>query len=159
MVIQGHVISKNDYIYSAKVHMATILGRMITYLSGLLPKKSHDPFMKRCWEIMWQTKPSIFSIPQYLWSGNLLGWWPSFNDSFWSRDLVRSRGKLKLLYFHYYSVYEHQTWQEGDLPWGAPIIKVTSLFNHVVLLDHMINYKHISTTAKPKATKVLRLYY
>ena len=35
------------------------------------------------------------------------------------------------------SVYTHQTWQVGNLPWRAPVYKVTWLFNHVVLQDHL----------------------
>ena len=35
--------------------------------------------------------------------------------------------------------YDHQTWQGGDLPWGAPIDIVTWPFNQVVLLDRAIN--------------------
>ena len=37
----------------------------------------------------------------------------------WSRDLVRSHGKLESLYLHYQSAYGHQTWQaylDGLLP-------------------------------------------
>ena len=26
----------------------------------------------------------------------------------------------KLLHLYYHSAYGHQTWQGGDLPWGAP---------------------------------------
>ena len=33
-----------------------------------------------------------------------------------SRGLVKSLSKLKALYLHYFSVYGHQTWQDGDLP-------------------------------------------
>ena len=32
---------------------------------------------------------------------------------------VKSRDNLKSLYLHYHSAYGHQTWQTGDLPWGA----------------------------------------
>ena len=31
-------------------------------------------------------------------------------------SLVRTRDKLKPLHLQYYSVYGHQTWQDGHLP-------------------------------------------
>ena len=42
----------------------------------------------------------------------------------WSRGLVRWHGKLKS-YLHYHSVYGHQTWKDGKLPWWTPAYKVT----------------------------------
>ena len=42
----------------------------------------------------------------------------------WSRGLVRSHDKLKS-YLHYHSVYGHQTWKDGKLPWWTPAYKVT----------------------------------
>ena len=41
-----------------------------------------------------------------------------------SRGLVRWHGKLKS-YLHYHSVYGHQTWKDGKLPWWTPAYKVT----------------------------------
>ena len=35
------------------------------------------------------------------------------------------------------SVYTHQIWQVDNLPWRAPVYKVTLLFNHVILQDHL----------------------
>ena len=35
--------------------------------------------------------------------------------------VARLCDKLKPLYLLYYSAYNHQTWQDGDLPWGASI--------------------------------------
>ena len=47
----------------------------------------------------------------------------------------------------YHSVYDHQTWQDGKLPWLAPTHKVTQTFDHLVLQDHMTNQNYyISTT-------------
>ena len=44
--------------------------------------------------------------------GNLpCGLLPIKPMAFWSRGLMRSRGKLKSLYLHYHSVYGHQTWK------------------------------------------------
>ena len=45
MVLQGHVTSKNHDISTTRVPIATKLGRMITYLDGLLPIKSCDPLI------------------------------------------------------------------------------------------------------------------
>ena len=70
--------------------MATELGRMITYLVGLLPIMSHDP-------------------------PNLAGCWLTLRGSYlsystlWSRGLARLREKLKPLYFYYHCAYCHQT--------------------------------------------------
>ena len=77
--------------------MATELGRMVTYLDGLLPIKTHYRL------ITWSWRPC---------------------------------DKLKL-YLHYHSAYDHQTGQDGNLPWWAPAHKVTRPFNQVVLLDHV----------------------
>ena len=44
----------------------------------------------------------------------------------------------KPLYLHYYSDYDHQTWQVSDLTLGALFDIVTWSFNHVVLLDEVM---------------------
>ena len=41
---------------------------------------------------------------------------PIKSHHLWSRDRVRSRGKLKSLYLHFQSAYGHQTLQEGNIP-------------------------------------------
>ena len=48
----------------------------------------------------------------------------------WFRKI--SCGKLKPLFLHYHSAYNHQTWQDNDLPWTAPTHKVTRPFGHIV---------------------------
>ena len=40
--LQSHVLNKNIYFSITRMLMATKLGRMITYLEGLLPETSHD---------------------------------------------------------------------------------------------------------------------
>ena len=55
----------------------------------------------------------------------------------WSRCFVRSRDKVKLLYLHYLSAYGHQTLQDDNLSWFAPVYKETWFFDHVVLWDHV----------------------
>ena len=49
--------------------------------------------------------------------------------------------KLKLLCLHYYNAYSHGTWQVGDFPWGVSLLIVTSLFNHMILLDDLTKLK------------------
>ena len=39
--------------------------------------------------------------------------------TFKSRGLVRLRDKLKSLYLHFYNVYGHKAWHDGDLTWTA----------------------------------------
>ena len=73
-------------LISPQPPMVTALGRMVTYLEGLLPTKSHEP---------------------------------------WSRVLTKLHDKIRPLYLHYYSVYRHQTWQDGDLTQRVPTHKVT----------------------------------
>ena len=50
-----------------------------------------------------------------------------------------TRDKQKPFYLHCYSAYDHQTWQDGDLPWRAPTVIVIRPFNHVLLLDYVTN--------------------
>ena len=75
------------------------------------------------------------------------------NETMW--NLVNQ--PIKALYLHYYIAYCHQTWQGGDLAWGAPTDKVTWPFDHVVLWDYVAILKHISATRVPVATKLSRL--
>ena len=75
------------------------------------------------------------------------------NETMW--NLVNQ--PIKALYLHYYIAYCHQTWQGGDLAWGAPTDKVTWPFDHVVLWDYVAILKHISATRVPVATKLSRM--
>ena len=43
---------------------------------------------------------------------------------YFKHSLSRSQVKLKPLYLHHQNLYCHQTWQVGDLLWGAPIYVV-----------------------------------
>ena len=72
-----------------------------------------------------------------------------------SHGLRRSYGKLKTSYYH--STCGHQIWQVDDLPWLAPACKVSWLFRHVGLWDHMTKSKHIFTTTDSVATKLGRM--
>ena len=51
----------------------------------------------------------------------------------WSRDHVRSHGKLKNWYLFFPKVYEHQTWQFGDL--GEENPPMESHDCHMILLQ------------------------
>ena len=46
---------------------------------------------------------------------------------------------IKAINLHYYSAYDYQTWQSGDLPWGDPIVIVTWPFNPADLFGHVTN--------------------
>ena len=75
----------------------------------------------------------------------------------WSRDLARSRDKLKP-YLHYHSAYGHETWQDYVLSWRAPNNKVSQCPDHMILKSHVTNENHyISTTKVPLATKLGRM--
>ena len=54
--------------------MATKLGRMVTYLDGLLSIKSHDPLITWFCEITRQTETTISPLLECLWPPNLVGW-------------------------------------------------------------------------------------
>ena len=74
VVSQDHVIYKN-HISTYTVPMTTKLGKMITYLQGLLPIKSHEALIVWSCKITWQTKTTISPLPQNLMPTNFAGWW------------------------------------------------------------------------------------
>ena len=53
--------------------MTTKLGKMVTYLEGLLPIKLNDALIMWSSKITWKTKTIISPIPQCLWPPNLAG--------------------------------------------------------------------------------------
>ena len=66
--------------------------------------------------------------------------------------------QVKTLYLHYHNAYGYQTWQGGDLPYGAPTHKITGHFGQVVLEDHVSNKSNcISTIRVPMVTKLGRM--
>ena len=113
-------------------------------------------------EITWQTK-IISPLKQCLWPSNMVSWWlvirgfhPQCYSKLWSRGLVRSRDKQKLLHLHYHSAYAHQMWQDDNLPWWAAANKVTCPYHHVVKFfwDYVTNQNHnFFTTTVSMATK------
>ena len=84
--------------------MATKLGRMVTNLERLLPKKLLYPLVTWSSKVTWKTKTIISPPPQCLWLPSLSGWWIALRGSFpcystlWSRDLAKSLDKLKPFY-------------------------------------------------------------
>ena len=58
---------------------------------------------------------------------------PTKSDVLSSCGRVWSRDKLESLYLCYQSVYGHETWQDGNLPWGASFHNVTPSFVCVFL--------------------------
>ena len=129
--------------------MATTLGRMVTYLEGLLTIKLHNALitwsckatLSHCkatyisttrvpmttwswfWKVTWQTKIIIYSQPECLWL---------------------------------------QTWQIDNLTRWVRTYKVRSPFYHVVLQDHLKGHltsenHYISTTTVSVATKLARM--
>ena len=78
-----------------------------------------------------------------------------YNCPLWLRGLAWSLDKLKSLYLHYHSVYDHQTCKDGDISWRAPNHKVIQSIDHVALQGHVTNKNHyISITRVPLATKL-----
>ena len=84
------------------------LERMVTYIDGLPPIKSHNPLITWSCEITWQTESIIISTPECLRQPNLTGCW------------LALRGLYPYIYTN-----GHQTWQDGDLFWEAPTHKFT----------------------------------
>ena len=114
VVLQDHLTNENFYICTTRVSMATKLGRMITYLDGLLATEAHDPFITWSCEITWQNKPLFLQYHS--------AYGHQTYSTHCSSGFAQSRDKLKPLCLHYYSVYDQQDY---DLPTGAPIVLVT----------------------------------
>ena len=133
MVLQGHVTNQNHYISTKKVPMTNKFGRMIISVEGLLPIKSHDPFIIWSCEIARQTKiiippivvsmaiklKSVVSYPNWLLPMKLLN------------PLVKCfcyiTWKLKPLYLRYYSAYDYQIWE-----WWLTL-RSSYCYNHLTL--------------------------
>ena len=109
--------------------------------------------------MVFQEKRTFISLlSQCLWPTNLAGLWLTISGSrsksllfFWSRGLTRSREKLK----------QYLTFTTVSI--AAEIEGVVTCylygqlyFNHVVIIDTIKNWKHISTTTIPMATKLDR---
>ena len=103
-----------------------------------------------------QTKMTNFS--ESMWNLDLLpvktlylyyrlaNWWLTKRSFHWYsymilklHGLARSRGNLKTLYLHYHSAHDHQTLQDGNLPWWAPRHIVIWHLDYEVLQDYVAN--------------------
>ena len=71
----------------------------------------------------------------------------------WSWEIA---WQTKTIYLHYHNAYGQKAWQDGVLPWATSTHKVTWPYNHVVLQDHVTNWKHIFSTMS-MATKPGRI--
>ena len=60
VVLQDHMTNENHYISTARVPMTTKLVRMVNYLDGLLPLKSHHPLIMWSCKIMRQETKLIY---------------------------------------------------------------------------------------------------
>ena len=56
VIVEDYVINYNQYFSITTVPIATKLGRVVTYLDGLLLIKLHDSLIMWSCEIKWQTK-------------------------------------------------------------------------------------------------------
>ena len=75
----------------------------------------------------------------------------------WSHGFSRSCYKLKPLYIHYHKAYGHQTWQNGDLPWGFLFIKSCDC-SIIWLCQNIWEIKSInSTNIMPIFSKIAKL--
>ena len=114
----------------------TKLGRMVTYLNGLLLLKSHNAFITWSCEITWQTETIMSPIPQCVWKPNLvttcLQWLlltiKSYNTLFtWSRTVT---WKTK-------TIPSPRNLGDGELLREAPAHKVPWHFDHMVLREKL----------------------
>ena len=53
--------------------------------------------------------------------------------------LIKQLLVILSLYLYYQTAYDHQIWQDGNLPWWAAAHKFTWPLGHVILRDHLIN--------------------
>ena len=102
------------------------------------------------------TKIGLINLKCRLLSSHVSHW--QNHVTIWCRGRFRSPGKLKLLYLHYRNTYDNLTWQNGDLPWGAPTYKVAWPFDHMFLQDDETNWNHcISNVTVPIDTRLGRM--
>ena len=131
----GRPRSRHHYVSTTMELIATKVGRIVTYLEGLLPIKLHRSLITlTTWfcEITWHTISIYIStttapmttrlgrvvinfkrlLGKCLWPPDLAGWWLTLRGS-WVLSLMtleprgrtRSLAKLKLLYLYYHSLW------------------------------------------------------
>ena len=74
--------------------------------------------------------------------------YPSSYMTLWCCVFARSRDKLKPSFLHYHNAYGHQIWQDGDLPWGAPIHKVN---DHLIMWFFKITWQIKNISPLPQS--------
>ena len=77
VVFQDHVKTQNQYNSTTTESMATKFYKVVTYIEGHLPIKSHDPLITPSCKITDKLKPkNKLKSPtlQYIWPLNLTGW-------------------------------------------------------------------------------------
>ena len=74
VVFWDYMADLNHYILTTALPMARRVDRVVIYLEGLLPIKSHSFWVTWTCEIMWQIKNIAFPLQQCLWPLNLAGW-------------------------------------------------------------------------------------
>ena len=65
-----------------------------------------------------------------------LGRMVTYRNDLRSKKSEESCVKQEHLNLHYHDEYDYQTWQIGDLLWGATIDLVTWFFNHMINVNH-----------------------
>ena len=133
----GHVTNKNHYTSTTTVPMATKLIRMVTYLKGLLHKKSNESLFTRSYKITWQTEnmsPLLHSAyGHWFWQvGDLSqGTLPVKSHAFWVTWSCEFTWQIKDIIF----LLPQSLWplnlSGGDLSQGLPPIMSN---------DHLISW-------------------
>ena len=95
--------------------IATKAGRVVTYHERLRSIRSYGLLTTWSCKITRQTKIIKTSLPEWLWSQNVAGWYVDDLLLIKSHDrfitgFARSLDQLKLFYLQYRSVCGHQTW-------------------------------------------------
>ena len=101
----------------------------------------------------------MFDQDQSYWNDKLCAFKPCLLWHEWWRIKVRSS---EIFLFTHWNVSPLPQWLWPPnltrwWPWGAPTNKVTWPFDYVVFWNHLANWKHLSTSRVPLATKLDRI--
>ena len=110
-----HLTTWNHYISDIALPLTVKLGRMVTYLEGLLFTKPRKSLITWSCKVTWKMKTITFYDHQ-TWQDGDLPWWAPHKVTW---PFEHSIDKLKPLYLQYRSSSGHQTWQSGDSTWGS----------------------------------------
>ena len=118
---------------------------VVTYRERVLSIKLYDTLITWSYKITWQTKTIACPLPQSLWPLKLKGWYElllikSFNPLIiWSYEVTLETKAI--LYLHHCSACGHQNWQNAaDLSKEVPTHKISWLFSHMILQNHLTNW-------------------